>query len=45
MSTTAQFKLTGYKLFTKAKLAELIGNPQIAAKDRLTEIGKMWNQL
>ena len=38
-------KMSGYNLFTRAKMAELKENIEIEAKDRLKEIGRQWKEL
>ena len=38
-------KMSGYNLFTRAKMVELKQNTEIEAKDRLKEIGRQWKEL
>jgi hypothetical protein len=38
-------KLSGYQLYVKEQMAVLKSNTAIAAKDRMTEIGKTWKAL
>jgi hypothetical protein len=38
-------KLSGYQLYVKEQMAVLKNNTAIAAKDRMTEIGKTWKAL
>ena len=38
-------KLTGYNLFTRAKMPEVKANQEIEGKDRIREIARMWKAL
>ena len=38
-------KLTGYNLFTRAKMPEVKANEKIEGKDRIKEIARMWKAL